>query len=127
MNFDKIPGIWFLVSCALYALGVAASLFVTSYSFAVGFCVGGALALLNAVASVRRLKRAEFPHRNRVMASLLGGFYVRLIIMGVCLYGLISYLHVDPLGLVAGLSVVPGGLLLMLALIYVANRRPEEA
>jgi hypothetical protein len=127
VNFERIPGIWLLLSSALYALGVAACLFVAPHAFTVGFAVGGALVLLNSMASARRLRRAEFPHRNRVMASLLGGFYVRLILMAVCLYGLITYLHVDPLGLVAGLSVVPAGLLGMLALIYIANRRPEEA
>ena len=60
------------------------------------------------------------------MAVLLGGFYVRLILLGICLYGLIKFLKVDPVGLVTGLSVVPAGLLVMLALIYIANRRPEE-
>jgi hypothetical protein len=127
VNFERIPGIWLLLSSALYALGVATCLFVASHSFAVSFGVGGALVLLNSVASARRLKRAEFPHKNRVMAQLLGGFYVRLIVMAACLYGLIVHLRVDPLGLIAGLSVVPAGLLGMLVLIYIANRRPEEA
>jgi hypothetical protein len=57
---------------------------------------------------------------------LLGGFYVRLILLGICLYGFIRFLKVDPVGLVAGLSVVPAGLLVMLVLIHIANRRPEE-
>ena len=127
MNFEKIPGIWLSLSGAVYALGLLCCLIVAPSSFTVGFGLGGGLVLLNALASARRLRRAEFPHKNRVMAFLLGGFYLRLILMGVCLFGFIRYLRVDPFGLVTGLTVVPAGLVVMLALIYFANRRPEEA
>jgi hypothetical protein len=127
VNFEKIPGIWLSLSGVVYALGLMGCLLMAPTSFTVGFGLGGLLVLLNALGSARRLKRAEFPHKNRVMASLLGGFYVRLILMGLCLFGFIKYLRVDPFGLVTGLTVVPAGLVVMLALIYFANRRPEEA
>lgn len=127
MNFEKIPGIWLSLSGALYALGLLSCLFLAPASFTLGFGLGGILVLLNALASARRLRKAEFPHRNRVMASLLGGFYARLVLMGLCLFAFIKYLRVDPFGLVTGLTVVPAGLFVMLALIYFANRRPEEA
>ena len=51
---------------------------------------------------------------------------MRLAILGICLFALIKFLKVNAVGLVAGLSVVPAGILIMLILIYVANRTPEE-
>jgi hypothetical protein len=48
------------------------------------------------------------------------------VILGIGLFMLIKYAKVDSLGLVAGLSVVPAGLFIMLFLIYLANRTPEE-
>jgi MFS family permease len=126
MNFGKVPAIWFGLSAVVYTLGLIASAFLASQGFTVGFAVGGALILVNSWASARKLKRADFPHRGRVMASVLGGFYLRLILVGVCLFGFIKFVKVDPVGLVTGLSVAPAGLFVMLGLIYIANRRPEE-
>jgi hypothetical protein len=126
MNFRKIPEIWIILSGTVYLVGLAISFLTAKYSFTLGFAFGGALMLLNAWASARKLRNADFPHRNRVMASVMGGFYVRLALLAVCLYALIRILAVDPLGLVTGLSVIPAGLLVMLALMYVANRRPGE-
>jgi hypothetical protein len=126
MNFGKVPAIWFALSAVVYTLGLIASAFLASQGFTVGFAVGGALILANSWASARKLKRADFPHRGRVMASVLGGFYLRLILVGICLFGFIKFVKVDPVGLVTGLSVAPAGLFVMLGLIYIANRRPEE-
>jgi len=126
MDFDKVPGVWFTLSAFVYVLGLLCSLIFAGQAFALGFSIGGALVLLNAWAAARRLKRAEFPHKGRVMASVLGGFYMRLIVLAICLFGVIKFLKVDPVGLVTGLSVVPVGLFVMLVLIYLVNRRPEE-
>lgn len=127
MNAERIPAIWFVLSGVVYLVGLPLCFVVTSLDFTLGFATGGALVLLNAWMSARRVKSADFPNRGRVMASLLGGFYLRLILVGVCLYAFITFMHVDPVGLVTGLSVVPVGLFVMLVLIYVANRRrPEE-
>ncbi len=127
MNAEKIPGIWFALSGAAYLIGLPVCFLVAPYEFALGFASGGAVVLLNAWMSARRVKNADFPNRGAVMASVLGGFYLRLILLGVCLYAFIKFIHVDPVGLVTGLSVVPMGLFVMLVLIYVANRRrPEE-
>ena len=126
MNFEKIPGIWFVLSGLVYLIGLLACIASAPRDFALGFAAGGALVLGNAWVSARRVKKAGFLDKNGVMAVLLGGFYVRLILLGICLYGLIKFLQVDPVGLIIGLSVVPAGLFVMLALIYIANRRPEE-
>jgi len=126
MNFARIPGIFLTISGAVYFLGLVASLFAASYPFALGFGAGGALVLLNVWASARKVKKADFLHKGRVMASLVGGFYLRLLLMGFCIFGLIKFSAADPVGLVTGLSVVPAGLFVLLILIYIANRRPEE-
>jgi hypothetical protein len=126
MNFEKVPGVWFILSGVVYIFGLPTCLILASPSFALGFGVGGCLVLWNAWASSRRIKKADFPHKGSVMASLLGGFYFRLVLLGACLFGVIRYLKVDPIGLVAGLSVVPAGLFIMLIFIFIANRRPEE-
>jgi hypothetical protein len=127
MNFEKIPRIWLIVSGVVYVIGLAAALAFAPTGFCVGFGFGGALVLLNSWFSARWVRKAEFPNKGRVLASLVGGFYFRLAFLGVGLYCIIRFVQVDPIGLVVGLSVIPAGLLVMLILIYIANRRPEEA
>lgn len=127
MDMQKLPSIWFGLSGVVYLIGALLCLILAPQKFSVGFGAGGGLVLLNAWASARKVQKADFPNRSGVTASVVGGFYFRLIVMGICLFGLIKYLNVDPVGLVTGLSVVPAGLMVMAALIYIANRRPEEA
>ncbi len=127
MNFEKIPRIWLFISGAVYLIGLVLCLPFAHSGFMLGFGLGGALALVNSWLSARKIQRTDFLNRMGVVASVLGGFYVRLIILGLCLYGLIRFSEVDPLGLIIGLSVIPAGLFVMLILIYIANRRPEEA
>lgn len=126
MNPQKIPFIWFVLSGAVYVVGMMVSLVAASQAFTVGYAVGGGLVLVNGWASARKVVRSEFTDKRQVMVSLMGGFYGRLMLLAVCLYGVIALLKVDPVGLVTGLSMLPAGLFLMLVLIYVANRRPEE-
>lgn len=127
MRYVSIPRIWYFVCASVYGVGIVLGALWAPPSFLAGFMSGGAIVLANLWASTRRVRRAAFPHRGPVMVSLIGGFYARLILVGICLFVLISYLHVDPVGLIIGLSVVPAGLLVMLVMIYLANRRPEEA
>jgi hypothetical protein len=122
----KIPQIWFFVSGTVYVLGVFACLILATRNFTVGFGAGGALVLINAWASARKIRGSEFVYKNRATASIVTGFYLRLILMGICLFFLISFLEVDPLGLVTGLSVIPAGLFGMIILVYLANRSPQE-
>ena len=96
--------------------------------FVLAFAVGGALVTANAYWSEPiSLREPDLSHKGRAITSLIGGFYLRLVLIGTCLFVCIKYLGLDPLGLVAGLSVVPPGLAVMLVLTRAANRRPEEA
>ncbi len=127
MNFVQIPRIWLYISGAVYLVGSVLCLALAPVGFTVGFGLGGALVLANAWFSARKVRQADFPNKSSVIASLVGGFYLRLVLLGVCLYAFIKFAQVDPVGLIAGLSVIPAGLFVMLILIYIANRRPEEA
>jgi hypothetical protein len=126
MNFDLIPRIFFYLSGGAYLAGVSLSVVLGSAQFAAGFAAGGALVLVNLWISGRRVRKADFNRKGQTMASLIGGFYARLLFLGACLGVLIGVVKVDAIGLVTGLSVVPAGLLIMLALILISNRRPEE-
>ena len=126
MNSRQIPIVLFVLSSVVYVAGLLVSLVTASQGFLVGFAVGGALVLVNGLAGAIKVFRSEFVDKRQVMVSLVGGFYLRLVVLALCLYGVIVFLRVDPVGLVTGLSVLPAGLFLMLVLIYAANRRPEE-
>ncbi|MGC8604049.1 MAG: ATP synthase subunit I [Desulfomonilaceae bacterium] len=126
MDFQKIPRIWFSLSGILFVLGILGCAFFTRSQFLVGFLTGGMLTLLNSWISARKIEGSDFYNRGRVLVSLLGGFYFRLFLIGICLFVLIRFVKVDPLGLIIGLSVVPAGLFVMLMLIHISNRRPKE-
>ncbi len=126
MDFQKIPKIWFGLSSGVFLVGLLASAILASHHFTLAFLIGAALVLANTWLSARRVGQASFKDRNRAMVTLMGGFYVRLIAMGVCLFALIRFVNIDPVGLLTGLSVMPAGLLVLLILIYISNRRPQE-
>ncbi|MCX5874526.1 MAG: ATP synthase subunit I [Deltaproteobacteria bacterium] len=126
MNFQKIPKIWFFLSGIVFLVGFVACFLFAPSQFTLGYTAGGALVLVNAWLSAWRIKKSDFFNKGRAVVSLLGGFYFRLIFLGLCLFVLIKFTKVDPVGLVTGLSVVPAGLFVMLTLIYISNRRPEE-
>jgi hypothetical protein len=127
MTFSSIPRIWLSLCGAVYLVGLLTAVAWAPRPFLLGFAGGGAIVLTNLWASASKVRGAAFPHRGPVMRALIGGFYARLFLVGICLFALISFLEVDPVGLVVGLSVVPAGLFVMLILVYLANRRPEEA
>ncbi len=123
----ETPDKWFLSMGIAFVGGLVVCVLATPLSFVAAYGAGGALVMANAYASSRKLAKTDFSHKGRAFTSLIGGFYVRLVLMGICLYVCIKHLGFDPLGLVVGLSVVPAGLVVMLILTRAANRRVEEA
>ncbi len=126
MDFQKIPKIWFLLSGIVFFAGFIACFAFAPMRFTLGYAAGGSLVLLNAWLSARRIKKSDFLNKGRAMVTMMGGFYLRLVLLAVCLFCLIKFEKVDPVGLITGLSVVPAGLFIMLTLIYISNRRPKE-
>lgn len=126
MDFQKIPKIWFGTSSVVFLAGLALTLVFAPLRFTLAYIIGAFLVLLNSWLSARKVNQASFSNRNAAMLSLLGGFYFRLIALGISIFALIKFGNIDPVGLVTGLSVIPAGLMLMLLLIYISNRRPQE-
>ncbi len=126
MDFQKIPKIWFGLSLGVFLAGLLASSVLASPAFILAYSVGALLVLINSWLSARKVNQASFSDRNSAMMSLMGGFYFKLIAIGVILFSLIKYVNIDPIGLITGLSVMPAGLMVMLVLIYISNRRPQE-
>ena len=126
MDFQKIPKIWFGLSAVVFVIGLLASVVLAPLRFTLAYVIGALLVVLNSWLSARRLNQSSFTNRNAAMVSLMGGFYFRLIAVGLSLFALIKFGNIDPVGLVTGLSVIPAGLMLMLVLIYISNRRPQE-
>ncbi|MEW6348952.1 MAG: ATP synthase subunit I [Thermodesulfobacteriota bacterium] len=127
MILKDAPDKWFLSMGIAFVGGLLVCALAAPMSFVGAYAVGGALVVANAYASSRKLAKTDFSHKGRAFTSLIAGFYVRLVLIGICLYVCIKYLGFHPLGLVVGLSVVPAGLVVMLILTRVANRRVEEA
>ncbi|MDD3472627.1 MAG: ATP synthase subunit I [Syntrophaceae bacterium] len=107
-------------------MGLLVSSLLAPYHFTVAYLIGSLLVLTNSWLSARKVGQATFRERNQAMISIMGGFYVRLAVIGLCLFALIKYVNIDPVGLIAGLTVMPAGLIVMLVLIYISNRRPQE-
>jgi hypothetical protein len=126
MKFAKVPSIWLGTCGIVYVVGVFLCLTLADNRFTIGFVAGGALVLINFLASIQKIRGVDFINKSAVTASVVGGFYLRLAAVGICTYLLIKFFNVDPVGLVTGVTIVPAGLLVMLVLIYIANRRPEE-
>lgn len=126
MNFERIPGIFATLAALCYIMGLAIFAGLTKFPFLLGFAAGGALVIVNLLLSAKRINQTGFSSKGASMASIVGGFYIRLTVLGICLYLLIKSGRVDPIGLLAGLSIIPGALVMMIIMIYLANRRPEE-
>ncbi|MBI9089040.1 MAG: ATP synthase subunit I [Desulfobacterium sp.] len=84
----------------------------TPKPFALGILCGGLIVTLNFHALEHTLKRT-FKNSSQIVAagdsilrSVIFKYYIRFILSGVMLFLLISRNIVDPLGLIAGLSVV---------------------
>ncbi len=124
---EETPGKWFLSLGIAFLGGLVVCAIAAPIKVVLAFAAGGALVTANAYASSRKLAGTDLSHKGRAITSLIGRFYLRLVLIGIGLFVCIKYLGLDPLGLVAGLSVVPLGLVVMLVLTRAANRRPEEA
>ena len=84
---------------------LAGQIFMSPY-FTLGVAVGGLVILVNFYLLSRILKKAFIPERLASPKAVIVKYYLRLLGTGILLYVLISRKWVDPLGLMAGLSVV---------------------
>ena len=87
------------------AISLAAYLFWAP-AFMRGIICGGIIVTLNFHLMARTLKKALAPPHLASINSVIAKYYVRFIISGLIIFLLISRHLVDPLGLLAGLSIV---------------------
>lgn len=92
---------WFFFAATLLV-----GLLVFPPAFALGILAGGLIVTVNFHLLARTLKKSLTPPHLASHNVIIAKYYVRFIASGVVIFFLISGHHVDPLGLVVGLSVV---------------------
>lgn len=99
----------------LFVVGTGLAFINTPQKFALGILCGGLIVTLNFHLLKRTLSKAFRPvavlaKGRSILFSVLAKYYIRFLISGVMIFLLISRNIVDPLGLLAGLSVVVASL-----------------
>ena len=61
MNFEKIPGIWFVLSGVVYLVGLLACTASAPRNFALGFAAGGALVLVQCMGFGAKSQESRIP------------------------------------------------------------------
>jgi hypothetical protein len=91
-----------------YLLLIASAIGFVNFSNEVGLGIaaGGLIVTVNFHLLARTLKKAFTPPHIASVKGVIFKYYVRFIITGIFIYGLMASKLVDPFGLIAGLSVV---------------------
>ncbi len=97
---------------AILAAATIGALFLTPLRTALGVFCGGVLVTVNFHLLARTLRKALTPPHLASHHTVLAKYYVRFLISGFVIFVLIAGGVVDPLGLVAGLSVVVASIIL---------------
>jgi hypothetical protein len=71
-----------------------------------GIAAGGLIVTVNFHLLYRTLKKALTPPHIASVKGVIVKYYIRFIITGIVIFVLMGSKHVDPFGLIAGLSVV---------------------
>lgn len=71
-----------------------------------GVAIGGLIVTINFHLLSRTLKKALTPPHIASVRSVIAKYYIRFFITAIIVFMLMISKHVDPMGLVAGLSVV---------------------
>jgi hypothetical protein len=92
---------WFLL---IFASAIGFINFSTEIG--VGILAGGLIVTVNFHLLAKTLKKAFTPPHIASVKGVIFKYYIRFIITGILIYGLMVSKLVDPFGLIAGLSVV---------------------
>jgi len=74
--------------------------------FAMGVLLGGLISIVNFRWLSRDLGIVFLKHADRAKPFIIAKYYIRIIVMGIVLFFVITSMQVDVLGLLLGLSVV---------------------
>lgn len=100
--------VFFIASCA--------GLYLTPTPFAMGIVCGGLITVVNFHLLSRTLRNALDPRPGAGNGAVVGKYYLRFLISGALILGLLAFKIVHPIGLFVGLSVVVAGIFLALIL-----------
>ncbi len=90
----------------LLGLATVLGILFAPFRFALGLLLGGLIVTVNFHLLYRTLKGALTPPHLSTHHAVIAKYYLRFTVSGLVIFWLISQKHVDPLGLVLGLSVV---------------------
>ena len=82
-----------------------------SFDVGLGIAAGGLIVTINFHLLSRTLRKALTPPHIASIKGVLAKYYIRFIITGVLIYLLMMSKQVNPMGLIAGLSVVVASML----------------
>lgn len=90
----------------LFGVACLAAYLLAGPTFLLGIVCGGFIVTFNFALMARTLRKAFTPPHVASVSSVLAKYYLRFAISGILIFLLISKRIVDPLGLIAGLSIV---------------------
>lgn len=93
---------------------VASAIGFSKFSLQVGLGIaaGGLIVTINFHLLAKTLKKAFTPPHIASVGGVIIKYYIRFIITAILIYVLMISQHVDPMGLIAGLSVVVASMML---------------
>ncbi len=100
----------------IFALASGIGLYVASAPFAMGIICGGLITVVNFHLLSRTLQNALDPGPGTNHRVVVARYYLRFLISGLLIFGLLIFKIVHPIGLFVGLSVVVAGILMALIL-----------
>ncbi|MBW1615340.1 MAG: ATP synthase subunit I [Deltaproteobacteria bacterium] len=96
----------------LFVIAVIFGFAIMPSGFARGILFGGLIVTVNFHLLDKTLKKAFTPPNISNHSVVLFKYYIRFTISGMIIFFLISKKYVDPLGLIAGLSIVAASIML---------------
>lgn len=108
MDWEKISKILETQNWIILLILGSASFFLMSSTFTLGIILGGLIIIAN-FNLLQQTIRKGFPSNGTSQtkkASIIAKFYLRLAVVGMLIYVLITQRWVNPVGLAIGLSIV---------------------
>jgi hypothetical protein len=113
MEWKKLHSILRMVNWLVLLALSSAGYFIMSPFWTAGVILGGLIAIANFNVLQHTIRGAFSPKgiHQGARFSIVGKYYLRLLVLGVIIYFLITRGWIDPVGLVVGLSTVIFGII----------------
>jgi ATP synthase I chain len=108
MEWEKLQNILRKLNWVVLLILSSIAYFIMSPFWTAGVVFGGLVAIANFSVLQHTVRRAFSPEgiHQGARVSIVGKYYLRLLALGLVIYGLITRGWIDPVGLVVGLSTV---------------------